>query len=211
MLVGATFRGIVRDHERPAVKQFDDGSNRWRANDDRFPIGHFTSVSFLSNALIWMVAGAESNHRHADFQSFFGDSRGLSINHLQRLRAPSPASPRHNHGTPSLSRSRSWHKGLRIAVKPEQDRKNNRDRGQRHVIYGRGPCSDPMRRTSPVTTVKVSAYAVTASRDRQCAEMPVRSSRSDGKVLGTLRSTPSIRVGSSKSWRCSRRRPPLTR
>src|ERR1700681_3600338 len=40
--------------------------------------------------------------------------------------------------------------------------------------------------------VKVSAYAAAASRDRQCAEMPVRSSRSDGKVLGTLRSTPSI-------------------
>ena len=70
---------------------------------------------------------------------------------------------------------------------------------------------DPKRRTSPATTVKVSAYAVTASRDRQCAEMPVRSSRSDGKVLGTLRSTPSIRAGSSKSWRCSRRRPPRTR
>jgi DNA-binding transcriptional ArsR family regulator len=68
-----------------------------------------------------------------------------------------------------------------------------------------------MRRTSPVNTVKVSAYAVTASRDRQCAQMPVRSSRSDGKAPGTPRSTPSIRARSSRPWRCFRRRPRRTR
>ncbi len=48
-----------------------------------------------------------------DFQSGEGDSRGLLINHLQRLPAPSPASPRHNHGTPNLSSSHSRHRALR--------------------------------------------------------------------------------------------------
>jgi hypothetical protein len=61
------------------------------------------------NQLIRMVARAESNHRHADFQSVVADSRGLLINHLQRLPAPSLATPRHNHGTPNLSSSHSWH------------------------------------------------------------------------------------------------------
>jgi hypothetical protein len=42
-----------------------------------------------------MVARGGLNHRHADFQSGSGGSRGLSINHLQRLPAPSPA----HHGT----------------------------------------------------------------------------------------------------------------
>src|SRR6267142_3085674 len=95
----------------------------------------------------------------------------------------------------------------RSAVIPSRRRRPAQVPGEPRLAGQR----DPMRRTSPVTTVKVSAYAVTASRDRQCAEMPVRSSRSDGKVLGTLRSTPSIRVGSSKSWRCSGRPPPRTR
>jgi hypothetical protein len=31
------------------------------------------------------------------------------INHLQRLPAPSPGTPRHNYGTPNLSSSHSWH------------------------------------------------------------------------------------------------------
>jgi hypothetical protein len=52
---------------------------------------------------------AESNHRHADFQSDEGDFSGLLINHLQRLPAPSPGTPRHNYGTPSLSSTQSWH------------------------------------------------------------------------------------------------------
>jgi hypothetical protein len=50
------------------------------------------------------------NPRHADFQSAFGGSRGLSINHLQRLADPFPGTPRHNPGTLNLSRSRSWHR-----------------------------------------------------------------------------------------------------
>ena len=59
-------------------------------------------------------------------------------------------------------------------------------------------------------TIKVSAYAVTMSRDRRCAEMPVRSSPSGRRVLGTVRSTPSIRARFSRFSRCSRRRPPRT-
>src|SRR5882762_11344675 len=55
--------------------------------------------------------GPLSNHRHADFQSVVAGSRGLIINHLQRLPAPTPASPRHNPSTPNLSSSRSWHTG----------------------------------------------------------------------------------------------------
>jgi hypothetical protein len=65
-------------------------------------------------------------------------------------------------------------------------------------------------RAAGIVTFKVSASAVTASRDRRGAEMPVRSSRSDPEVPGTLRSTPSIRVRSSRLSRCSRRRPPRT-
>jgi hypothetical protein len=43
------------------------------------------------------------------FSAGEGDSRGLLINHLQRLPAPSPGTPRHNYGTPSLSSTQSWH------------------------------------------------------------------------------------------------------
>ena len=80
---------------------------------------------------------------------------------------------------------------------------------QVHDLFHRG-CNDNLARRCPATLTE-SAYAVTASRDRQCAEMPVRSSRSDREVLGTLRSTPSIRARSSKSWRCFRRRRPRTK
>jgi hypothetical protein len=36
-----------------------------------------------------LPVGRELNPRHADFQSFFGGLRGLTINHLQRLTDPS--------------------------------------------------------------------------------------------------------------------------
>ncbi len=38
-----------------------------------------------------------------------GGSRGLSVNHLQRLPTPNPATPRHNPGTPNLSSTHSRH------------------------------------------------------------------------------------------------------
>src|SRR5579862_6307266 len=60
------------------------------------------------------VAGRELNPRHADFQSFFGDSRGLSINHLHRLANPFPGTPRHNPGTLNLSWSHSWHEAKEL-------------------------------------------------------------------------------------------------
>jgi len=56
--------------------------------------------------------GAESNHRHADFQTVVAGSRGFIINHLQRLPPLAPASPRHNPGTPKLSSSHSRHSGV---------------------------------------------------------------------------------------------------
>ena len=65
-------------------------------------------MSYVFTCLISWWPGAVSNHRHADFQSVDGRSRSLSINHLQRLPAPSPGSPRHNHGTPNLSSTHSW-------------------------------------------------------------------------------------------------------
>src|SRR5450631_3331592 len=66
--------------------------------------------------------GRELNPRHADFQSLFGVSRGLSINHLQRLADPFPGTPRHNPGTLNLSRSHSWQEtnGTRIPVNGER-------------------------------------------------------------------------------------------
>ena len=80
----------------------------------------FSSASFRVSARAcddqfdWNAGwpGAESNHRHADFQSGEGDSRGLLINHLQRWPAPTRASPRHNPGTPNLSSSHSRHSGV---------------------------------------------------------------------------------------------------
>ena len=59
----------------------------------------------------YMVARGELNHRHADFQSGEGDSRGLLIKHLSRLPAPPPGTPRHSYGTPNLSSTHSWHSG----------------------------------------------------------------------------------------------------
>src|SRR3982074_3396563 len=55
----------------------------------------------------------QGRNRTTDTRIFSeGDSRELSINHLQRLPAPSPASPRHNYGTPNLSSSHSRHSGV---------------------------------------------------------------------------------------------------
>ena len=45
-------------------------------------------------AFILVVARAESNHRHADFQPGLGGSRDLLINYLHRLPAPFPGPPR---------------------------------------------------------------------------------------------------------------------
>jgi len=61
------------------------------------------------NLLLLWWPGVELNHRHADFQSGVGGSRGLLISHLQRLPPLSPASPRHIYGTPNLNSTRSWH------------------------------------------------------------------------------------------------------
>ncbi len=53
-----------------------------------------------------------------DFQSGEGDSRGLIINHLQRLPALSPATPRHIHATPNLSSTHSWHITFAASLPP---------------------------------------------------------------------------------------------
>jgi hypothetical protein len=62
------------------------------------------------------IAGRELNPRHADFQSFFGGLRGLTINQLQRLADPFPGTPRHNPGTPNLSWSRFTHEANEPAL-----------------------------------------------------------------------------------------------
>jgi hypothetical protein len=58
-----------------------------------------------------MVAREVIERRHADFQAFRGDPRGLQINHLQRLADPFPGTPRHNPGTLSLRWAHSRHTG----------------------------------------------------------------------------------------------------
>ena len=50
------------------------------------------------------------------FSAVVAGFRGLIINHLQRLPALSPATPRHIHGTPNLSSTHSWHRASRSAA-----------------------------------------------------------------------------------------------
>src|SRR3984893_3035455 len=61
-------------------------------------------------------SGAESNHRHADFQTVVAGSRGLIINHLQRL--PALVNAAH-------TKAHSWHTqsdlGTFLAQDTEQD------------------------------------------------------------------------------------------
>jgi hypothetical protein len=71
-----------------------------------------TLVLGLHSALVVARGGIEPlNHRHADFQAVIAGSRGLFINYLQRLPAPSPGSPWHIPGTPNLSSTHPWHSG----------------------------------------------------------------------------------------------------
>jgi hypothetical protein len=66
----------------------------------------------IINLLFLWWPGVELNHRHADFQSGERDSSGLLVNHLQRLLALFPGTPRHNHGTLNLSSTHSWLRGI---------------------------------------------------------------------------------------------------
>jgi hypothetical protein len=82
----------------------------------QFATREYSTVPFSRQTIKLLISwwpGVELNHRHADFQSAVWGSRGLSINHLQRLPAPTPGTPRHNHGTPNLSSTHSRHTGLR--------------------------------------------------------------------------------------------------
>lgn len=58
------------------------------------------------------------NPRHADFQTFRGDSRDLSINCLQRLPPLFPGTPWHNPGTPSAAKDllHSMRRGVMIGI-----------------------------------------------------------------------------------------------
>jgi hypothetical protein len=50
---------------------------------------HSRTIS-LRKVRVFLVAREGIEPRHADFQSFFGDLRSLSINHLQHLAGPFP-------------------------------------------------------------------------------------------------------------------------
>jgi hypothetical protein len=78
--------------------------------------GSFGRESRPEQTLIRWWPGAESNHRHADFETVVAGARDFIIKHLQRLPALSPATPRHIHGTPNLSSTHSWHRASRSAA-----------------------------------------------------------------------------------------------
>src|SRR6267154_420457 len=69
-----------------------------------------------------MVAGGGIEPPTRGFSAVLGGSTGLIINHLQRLPAPTPASPRHNPGTPNLSSSHSWHTAGSLKLEEIADR-----------------------------------------------------------------------------------------
>ena len=119
------------------IKVAKEVRQKWRGAD-RSPVSSSTARR-TPRSLLRMWPGAESNHRHADFQSVVAGSRGLIINHLHRLPALSPATPRHIHGTPNLSSTHSWHIGARrlhgAVVSPGQPR----GKGEAHRSQEPGP------------------------------------------------------------------------
>src|SRR6266404_7079574 len=106
------------------------------------------------------------------FSAVIADSRGFVINHLQRLPAPTPASPRHIHGTPNLSSTHSWHRASRSAASQlalERCEISGKTERQlvgpllpfRSVLSAAGrlrpPREDPLSATAPDRTVRAES------------------------------------------------------
>ena len=100
--LGVGARGIYRILERSNLRT----SNSLKSDG---LIGRNVGSKYAEMAIYRIKEGAESNHRHADFQFALGVSRGLIIHHLQRLPAPTPGTLRHTYGTPNLRAAHSWH------------------------------------------------------------------------------------------------------
>jgi hypothetical protein len=129
---GATRRAPRRGSPRGLRRQV---GKLWHKHGTTTGFPRHSDSNMLKDKMV-----SEESTRHADFQSVVADSRGLIINHLQHLPAPTPASPRHNHGTPNLSSTHSWHRASRSAA-------NSQLALERYEISGKTerPLVDPER------------------------------------------------------------------
>jgi hypothetical protein len=89
----------------------------------------------------------------------------LIINHLQRLPAPTPASPRHNPGTLKLSSSHSWHTGAYGFIATT-------------LLFSRTSSTSAASFTTASTRISTSLFMASARRSSASRSRSLRNTRS---------------------------------